>query len=63
MRERGLGGGRPQSRVDPDEQQPEAGADQVGHLGVPERFQLRPSEPHILIIAGARVYCAPLTIL
>ena len=42
----GLGGRGPQARVDPDEEQPRAGSEEVGHLGVAERLQLRPGEPH-----------------
>ena len=38
-------GGRPQPGVDPDEQQPDAGFDQVVDLGAVERLQLGPGEP------------------
>ena len=44
----GLGGGGPQPGVDADEQQPEAGPDQVGDRGVAVRLELGPGESHQL---------------
>jgi hypothetical protein len=38
------GRGRPQTRIDTDEEQPQAGTDEIGHIGVAEGLQLRASE-------------------
>ncbi len=46
VREVGLGGSRPQTGVDADEQQLQSGTDEVGHGRVGERLQLGPCETH-----------------
>ena len=42
----GRRGGGPQPGVDADEQQPQAGPDEVGDRGVTERLELGPAEAH-----------------
>ena len=46
MGEVGRRGGRPQPRVDADEQQSKTGPDEVGHRRAAERLQLGPGETH-----------------
>ena len=49
----GLGRRGAQARVDPDEQQPGVGADEVGHLRAAEGLQLRPGEAdHLLTLTS-----------
>ena len=46
MREVGFDRGRPQARVDADEQQPEPRPHEIVDLAAPERLQLQTREPH-----------------
>jgi hypothetical protein len=47
MREVGLDRGRPQPRVDADEQQLQLRPDEIRNLVTPERLQLLPRETHL----------------